>query len=37
MCGSGTKAEIIAMLSAPSFSEKLIETFAELLETLRDI
>ena len=37
MCGSGTKAEIIAMLSAPSFPEELIETFAELLETLRDI
>ena len=37
MCGSGTKKEIIAMLSTPSFSEKLIETFAELLETLRDI
>ena len=37
MCGSGTKTEIIAMLSAPSFSEELIETFAELLETLRDV
>jgi hypothetical protein len=37
MCGSGTKTEIIAMLSAPSFPEELIETFAELLETLRDI
>lgn len=37
ICGSGTKAEIIAMMNAPSFSEELIETFAELLETLRDV
>lgn len=37
MCGSGTKAEIIALMKDPAFPEKLNETFGELLEMLEDL
>lgn len=37
MCGSGTKAEIIALMKEPAFPEKLNETFGELLEMLEDL
>ena len=37
MCGSGTKAEIIALMKDPAFPKKLNQTFGELLEMLEDL
>ena len=37
MCGSGTKAEIIALMKDPAFPKELNQTFAELLEMLEDL
>lgn len=36
MAGSGTKAEILALMKEPSFAEKLNYTFGELLDMLQD-
>ena len=37
MCGSGTKQEIISIMKDPAFSEKLNNTFAQLLDMLEDL
>lgn len=37
ICGSGTKAEISAVMRVPAFSQRLHDTFAKLLNMLQDL
>jgi hypothetical protein len=36
MAGSGTKAEILALMTEPSYADKLDYTFGDLLDILQD-